>query len=122
MASVSAPECLFSYLFARTTHIRFRHAIMLLPFMINHPLRVAERIATEDVLSDGRIELGVHRVAVHLFPARREMDFIALDVEVPQAVVGGALRKLEAFFQLVQSALDSQALEAGAERVAEELQ
>jgi alkanesulfonate monooxygenase SsuD/methylene tetrahydromethanopterin reductase-like flavin-dependent oxidoreductase (luciferase family) len=61
VASVSAPECLFSYLFARTTHIRFRHAIMLLPYMINHPLRVAERIATEDVLSNGRIELGVGR-------------------------------------------------------------
>jgi alkanesulfonate monooxygenase SsuD/methylene tetrahydromethanopterin reductase-like flavin-dependent oxidoreductase (luciferase family) len=61
VASVSAPECLFSYLFAQTTHIRFRHAIMLLPYMINHPLRVAERIATEDVLSDGRVELGVGR-------------------------------------------------------------
>src|SRR5262249_51368957 len=61
VASVSAPECLFSYLFARTNHIRFRHAIVLLPYMINHPLRVAERIATEDVLSNGRVELGVGR-------------------------------------------------------------
>jgi alkanesulfonate monooxygenase SsuD/methylene tetrahydromethanopterin reductase-like flavin-dependent oxidoreductase (luciferase family) len=61
VASVSAPECVFSYLFAKTTHIRFRHAITLLPYLINHPLRVAERIATEDVLSGGRIELGTGR-------------------------------------------------------------
>lgn len=61
VASVSAPECLFSYLFAKTSRIRFRHAITLLPYLINHPLRVAERIATEDILSDGRVELGTGR-------------------------------------------------------------
>jgi len=61
VASVSAPECVFSYMFAKTSRIRFRHAIMLLPYLINHPLRVAERIATEDILSDGRIELGTGR-------------------------------------------------------------
>jgi alkanesulfonate monooxygenase SsuD/methylene tetrahydromethanopterin reductase-like flavin-dependent oxidoreductase (luciferase family) len=61
VASVSAPECLFSYMFAKTTRIRFRHAITLLPYRINHPLRTAERIATEDILSDGRIELGTGR-------------------------------------------------------------
>lgn len=60
-ATVSAPECLYSYLFPLTTRIRFRHAVTLLPYRINHPLRVAERIATEDILSNGRIELGVGR-------------------------------------------------------------
>lgn len=61
VASVSSPECLFSYLFAKTDRIRFRHAITPLPYLINHPLRVAERIATEDILSNGRIELGTGR-------------------------------------------------------------
>ena len=57
----------------------------------------------------GRIELRIHRVTQHLLPARREMDFVAFDVEVPEAVVGGALRELEALFELVQAVLDAQA-------------
>lgn len=60
-ASFSSPEVLFSYLFPLTKQIRFRHAVTLLPHKINHPLRVAEMIATEDVLSGGRIELGTGR-------------------------------------------------------------
>ena len=65
-ATISAPECLYSYLFALTKRIRFRHAVTLLPYRINHPLRVAERIATEDILSGGRIELGVGRANTSL--------------------------------------------------------
>lgn len=61
VASISAPECLYPYLFAKTERIRFRHAVTLMPYRINHPLRVAERIATQDILSRGRIELGTGR-------------------------------------------------------------
>ncbi len=61
VASISAPECLYPYLFAKTERIRFRHAVTLMPHRINHPLRVAERIATQDILSRGRIELGTGR-------------------------------------------------------------
>ncbi len=60
-AGISAPECLFPFLFAKTKTLRFRHAVVLLPHAFNHPLRVAERIATEDILSNGRIELGTGR-------------------------------------------------------------
>lgn len=60
-ATVSAPEVLYPYLMARTSRIRFLHAITLLPLRFNHPLRVAERVATEDILSNGRIELGTGR-------------------------------------------------------------
>ena len=70
----------------------------------------------------GRIELGVDRVAQHLLPARREMDLVALDVEVPQAVVGRALRQLQALLELVQALLDAQLLEAGGQRIAQQLQ
>jgi alkanesulfonate monooxygenase SsuD/methylene tetrahydromethanopterin reductase-like flavin-dependent oxidoreductase (luciferase family) len=31
---------------------------VLLPFNVNHPVRVAERIAVLDNLSDGRVEFG----------------------------------------------------------------
>ena len=60
-ASVSAPEVLYPYLMAITSRIRFIHLVTLLPTRINHALRVAERIATEDILSNGRVELGTGR-------------------------------------------------------------
>jgi len=54
----SAPELVLAHLAARTKNIRLGHGIVLLPFRINHPLRVAERIATLDLLSNGRVEFG----------------------------------------------------------------
>jgi alkanesulfonate monooxygenase SsuD/methylene tetrahydromethanopterin reductase-like flavin-dependent oxidoreductase (luciferase family) len=61
VSCVSAPEVLYGAVAAITSRIRLRHAIVLLPFAFNHPLRVAERIATLDIVSDGRAELGVGR-------------------------------------------------------------
>jgi alkanesulfonate monooxygenase SsuD/methylene tetrahydromethanopterin reductase-like flavin-dependent oxidoreductase (luciferase family) len=54
----SSPELVLAHLAARTKNIRLGHGIVLLPFRINHPLRVAERIATLDLLSNGRVEFG----------------------------------------------------------------
>ncbi len=61
VATVSAPEAFFPYLAAKTSRIRFRALVTLLPFAFNHPIRVAEQIATLDILSDGRADLGVGR-------------------------------------------------------------
>jgi alkanesulfonate monooxygenase SsuD/methylene tetrahydromethanopterin reductase-like flavin-dependent oxidoreductase (luciferase family) len=60
-ATVSCPEVLYPYLMALTSRIRFIHLVTLLPTRINHALRVAERVATEDILSNGRVELGTGR-------------------------------------------------------------
>jgi alkanesulfonate monooxygenase SsuD/methylene tetrahydromethanopterin reductase-like flavin-dependent oxidoreductase (luciferase family) len=60
----SAPELFFGYLASRTKRIRLGHGIVQLPFKINHPLRVAERIALLDVLSGGRVEFGGGRAVV----------------------------------------------------------
>lgn len=60
-ATTSAPEVIYPYLMALTKRIRFIHLVTLLPTRINHALRVAERLATEDILSNGRVELGVGR-------------------------------------------------------------
>ncbi len=60
-ATTSAPEVLYPYMMALTSRIRFMHLVTLLPTRINHALRVAERLATEDILSNGRVELGVGR-------------------------------------------------------------
>jgi len=52
--SSSAPECIYPYMFAVTEHIKFAHVGPQLSPMMNHPLRVAERIATMDIMSKGR--------------------------------------------------------------------
>src|SRR5580692_8875692 len=54
----SAPEIFLSYIAANTKNIRLGHGIVLLPFKINHPLRVAERVAVLDLLSNGRVDFG----------------------------------------------------------------
>jgi alkanesulfonate monooxygenase SsuD/methylene tetrahydromethanopterin reductase-like flavin-dependent oxidoreductase (luciferase family) len=54
-----APEVLFGAISQRTKRIRIGHGVVLLPF--NHPVRVAERIAVLDIISDGRMDVGVGR-------------------------------------------------------------
>ncbi len=54
----SAPELWLAYLAANTKNIRLGHGIVLLPFNINHPLRVAERAAVLDLISNGRLDFG----------------------------------------------------------------
>jgi len=55
----SKPELLLAAAAARSARIRLGHAIIPLP--LHHPVHVAERVATLDVLSGGRLEIGVGR-------------------------------------------------------------
>src|SRR5437899_3521176 len=59
----SAPEVLYGAISQRTSKIRIGHAVVLLPFPYNHPVRIAERVATLDILSNGRVEVGTGRSA-----------------------------------------------------------
>jgi len=54
----SAPEVFLAAASQRTRRIRLGHGIVQLPPPFNHPARVAERIATLDLLSGGRVEFG----------------------------------------------------------------
>ena len=54
----SAPEVFLAAASQRTKNIRLGHGIVQLPVQFNHPARVAERIATLDLLSGGRVEFG----------------------------------------------------------------
>jgi alkanesulfonate monooxygenase SsuD/methylene tetrahydromethanopterin reductase-like flavin-dependent oxidoreductase (luciferase family) len=54
----SAPELFLAACSQRTQRIRLGHGIVQLPKEINHTARVAERIATLDLLSDGRVDFG----------------------------------------------------------------
>jgi len=54
----SAPEVFLAAASQRTKRIRLGHGIVQLPIGFNHPARVAERIATLDLVSGGRVEFG----------------------------------------------------------------
>ncbi len=60
----SAPELLLAAISQRTSRIRLGHSAVLAPAQFNHPIRVAERAATLDHLSDGRVELGLTRSTI----------------------------------------------------------
>ena len=70
----SAPELFLAAASQRTERIRLGHGIMHTIPAINHPARVAERIATLDVLSGGRVEFGTGEGS-----AAAELDAFAVD-------------------------------------------
>ena len=57
-AHSTAPEVFLAAASQRTKRMRLGHGIALMPPRYNHPARVAERIATLDLVSDGRVEFG----------------------------------------------------------------
>src|SRR5437899_8192823 len=57
----SAPEVFLGAASQRTSNIRLGHGIVQLT--TNHPARVAERISTLDLLSKGRVDLGMGEAA-----------------------------------------------------------
>jgi alkanesulfonate monooxygenase SsuD/methylene tetrahydromethanopterin reductase-like flavin-dependent oxidoreductase (luciferase family) len=54
----SAPEMFLAACSQRTGRIRLGHGIAVMSPRFNHPARVAERIATLDMISGGRVEWG----------------------------------------------------------------
>ena len=61
VSSLACPVLLLTAIAERTERMRLGTAIVQLP--LSHPLRVAEELATLDVLSGGRVEFGVGRGA-----------------------------------------------------------
>jgi alkanesulfonate monooxygenase SsuD/methylene tetrahydromethanopterin reductase-like flavin-dependent oxidoreductase (luciferase family) len=76
----SAPEVLYGAISQRTKRIRIGHAVALLPGQYNHPVRVAERAAVLDIVSDGRMDLGTGRSTTLI-----EMDGFQVDPEETRA-------------------------------------
>jgi alkanesulfonate monooxygenase SsuD/methylene tetrahydromethanopterin reductase-like flavin-dependent oxidoreductase (luciferase family) len=54
----SAPEVFLAAASQRTSRIKLGHGIVQIPHYVNHPARVAERVATLDLISDGRVQFG----------------------------------------------------------------
>jgi alkanesulfonate monooxygenase SsuD/methylene tetrahydromethanopterin reductase-like flavin-dependent oxidoreductase (luciferase family) len=70
----SAPEVFLAACSQRTHRIRLGHGIVLMPPGYNHPARVAERIATLDLVSRGRAEFGTGESA-----SRAELEGFGVD-------------------------------------------
>ena len=68
----SAPSTILAAISQRTSNIRLGHGVLQLT--TNHPLRVAEQVATLDLLSSGRVDLGTGEghgaTELHPFGAR----------------------------------------------------
>ena len=104
----SAPEIFLAACSQVTKNIRLGHGIVQLPFNFNPTARIAERIATLDLLSDGRVEFGTGEAGSQtelggfgIDPAQKRAQWIeALDavtrmlVEEPFAGYDGEFLKM----------------------------
>jgi luciferase family oxidoreductase group 1 len=75
---LSRPVQLATYIAARTTRLRVGTAVIVVP--LHHPLVVAEEIATLDLLSGGRLDIGLGRGYQHY-----EFERFGLELESGRA-------------------------------------
>ncbi|WP_219894977.1 LLM class flavin-dependent oxidoreductase [Aquisediminimonas profunda] len=74
----STPEMFHVALAMSTKRLRIGHAGVLTPYKINHPVRLAERAAFLDIISGGRLEMGLARSSAN------EWDVFEVPKEVTQ--------------------------------------
>ncbi|MHB1785024.1 MAG: LLM class flavin-dependent oxidoreductase [Acidimicrobiales bacterium] len=85
----SAPEVWLAAAAQHTSTIRIGDGVVLLPFGYNHPIRVAERTATLDSVSRGRLEVGTGRSITRI-----EMEAFGVDPARTRAEWDEAIRPL----------------------------
>lgn len=84
----AAPEIVLAFIAANTKRMHVGHAGVLAPFRINGPLRVAERAATLDILSGGRMELGLAK------SGGKEWETFGVDPETARDELREAIRMI----------------------------
>jgi alkanesulfonate monooxygenase SsuD/methylene tetrahydromethanopterin reductase-like flavin-dependent oxidoreductase (luciferase family) len=88
-AHMSAPEVFLTYVAAKTSRIRLGHGVVCLPFAMTHPIRVAERVAMLDILSNGRVDFGGGRGA-----SQQELGAFGVDQADTQPQMEESLRAI----------------------------
>jgi alkanesulfonate monooxygenase SsuD/methylene tetrahydromethanopterin reductase-like flavin-dependent oxidoreductase (luciferase family) len=103
----SAPEVFLAFVAARTSRIRLGHGVTLLPYRYNHPLRIAERIATLDILSGGRVNWGtgkssslVEQVAFETNPAELHAQWLEALEMIPRMWSSDVFEHSGKFFKI----------------------
>ena len=86
----SAPDITLAALSQRTTNMRLGIAVVLAP--LHHPLNVASRMATLDVISGGRVDLGIGRSGYpyQMLPYGSDLADVSEMVEEYLQIIPGA--------------------------------
>jgi len=87
-----SPETFLAAASQRTKRIRLGHGIYQLT--TNHPARIAERVASLDLLSSGRVELGMGESA-----SITELEPFGVDMEKKREIFEEAVRAIIPMFQ-----------------------
>ncbi|MFP8876162.1 MAG: LLM class flavin-dependent oxidoreductase, partial [Myxococcota bacterium] len=88
----STPDMFLTLLSQHTERIRLGTSGTLAPFAVHHPLQVAERAAFLDIVSRGRVELGLAR------SVSREWETFGTDADEAREQVNEALRLIPRFW------------------------
>lgn len=85
----SAPEVWLAAAAARTKRIRIGHGVACIPPGFSHPAKIAERIATLDQVSGGRVEFGTGESS-----SRMELEGFGVDVDTKRSAYLEALEQI----------------------------
>jgi len=85
-AHMSAPETFLAFIAGRTRRIELGHGVVCLPPAMNHPIKVAERIATLDILSEGRLHFGVGKGGTQQEAGAFGYDLAVLQPQIDEAM------------------------------------
>lgn len=88
-AHCSAPEIFLAAVSQRTSRVRLGHAVVIAPPPVNHPFRLAERVAALDIVSNGRVDVGFGRGFSEL-----EQRGFGLDPETSRDMAAEAVRAI----------------------------
>jgi len=89
MSHSSNPEIVYGAIAARTSTLRLGYGVRLMPKPYNHPVRTAESVATLDVVSGGRVEMGAGRSAT-----RVELEGFGIDPHETREMQEEAMRAI----------------------------
>ncbi len=85
-AHMSVPETFLAFIAGKTERIHVGHGVVCLPPAMNHPVKVAERIAALDLLSKGRLHFGVGKGGT-----QQEAGTFGYDLETLQPQIDEAM-------------------------------
>ena len=92
-AHMSAPEMFLSFVAGATKRIQIGHGVICLPPKMNHPVKVAERCATLDILSGGRLQVGFGKGGT-----QQEAGTFGYQLEDLQPMIDEAMRLVPRFW------------------------